>query len=63
MAFIIELIFQFLFKVFFQIFGELLVVLGCRGLVRGMSVMRLDTFSYGFIFAFSMEVIRYKYAG
>jgi len=29
--FIIELIFQFIFEVSFQIFGELLVELGCKG--------------------------------
>lgn len=43
--------------------GFLMSALGAWRHSRGLGTIRLDSFSYGFIFAFGMALIRYFFAG
>lgn len=43
--------------------GFCMSALGAWRQNRGLSTIRLDSFSYGFVFAFGMALIRYLFAG
>ncbi|WII73746.1 hypothetical protein QJS83_07635 [Bdellovibrio sp. 22V] len=44
------------------IVGALVSILGARRAKKGMELIRLDKFSYGYIFAFAMALVRYFFA-